>query len=52
MDAAISLITESKAMDLEKWICKINLAELGNPSSLIAKGAGTGTLPLPGHKNL
>ena len=43
---------ESKAMDLEKWICKINFAKMGNPNRFIAKGAGTGILPLPGDTNL
>lgn len=43
-EAATSLLMESKATDLGKWIRKINAAEMANPSGLrAAKGAGAGT---------
>lgn len=39
----MSLVIESKAMDLGKWICKINLAEMANASRLIVvRRTGTG----------
>lgn len=41
--AATSLVIESKAMDLGKWICKINLAEMVNASRLTVVRNGIGT---------